>query len=305
MVDNKNEADVDELITVANKFYDEAQAAAIGVLESAWKSGEALVKIKATMKHGEWLPWIEANFHGDASTATRYMQLANHASLHDLTKYDSINAALKAISAKKAKDKPAPKSRPEPKPAPKADAPILADAINTLEDRGVKYTARDVVEIVATEGVEVSVDTVERKRKAVRAERNAPPVDYDSLTGTVKEKWDRVEATLRRKLEREYNTRLLAEVDQIKAQLKDDVKAYKEQLDAEAEAGRAKRDASREKYDIAVAAYKAKGLIPLDDYNLIRSCLHPDSRASVTDEKLASAFRVFNNPKIKALLVKE
>lgn len=36
-----------------------------------------------------------------------------------------------------------------------------------------------------------------------------------------------------------------------------------------------------------------KGIISKATYNLIWSCLHPDSRGSVTDEKLARAFREF------------
>lgn len=300
---NNNEADVDELITIANKFYDEAQAAASGVLESAWKSGEALNEAKKKIKHGEWKPWIEANFHGSYQTASDYMRLASNIQRAGLLKYDSIRAALKAIPPKSK-----PKPKPEPKPAPKADNPVLTSVINELEDQGVQYTAGDVVEKAAAQGVDVSKDTVERKRKAVRAERNAPPVDYDTLPGKVADKWDRVEATLRRKLEREYSTRLVAEVDQIKAQLKDDVKKYKTKLDAEAEVQRAERNAEYERYRTAVDAYKAKGLIPLTDYRLLLNVFHSDKHGEgclFSKDDLNAAFHIITDPKVKALLVKE
>jgi hypothetical protein len=29
-------------------------------------------------KHGEWLPWLAANFAGDRTTAARYMQIASN-----------------------------------------------------------------------------------------------------------------------------------------------------------------------------------------------------------------------------------
>lgn len=43
------------------------------------------------------------------------------------------------------------------------------------------------------------------------------------------------------------------------------------------------------------------GILSRSDYDLIRSCLHPDSRLSVTDQKLANAFRVFNEAEIVLL----
>ena len=65
------------------------------------------------------------------------------------------------------------------------------------------------------------------------------------------------------------------------------------------------RDDERRRYQEGIEVYRAKGLITLDEYNVIRSCLHPDSRASVSDKKLAAAFRLFNDSRIKTLLVKK
>ena len=48
----------------------------------------------------------------------------------------------------------------------------------------------------------------------------------------------------------------------------------------------------------------AGGQITKAQYNTILSCLHPDSRKAVSAQKLAAAFRLFDDPKIKALLVK-
>ncbi|MCH9732273.1 MAG: hypothetical protein K0U84_21830 [Actinomycetia bacterium] len=103
----------------------------------------------------------------------------------------------------------------------------------------------------------------------------------------------------------DWDTRLAAEAKQWHAKADKDVAAYKAKLKAEAERERQTRDAERERYREAVKVYRAKGLIEAADYDTIRSCLHPDSRASASDTKLAKAFRIFSDSKIKTLLVKE
>jgi hypothetical protein len=301
-MDELNNADVEELTTVANKFYDEAQAATVGMLESAWKSGQALFKIKAKMKHGEWMPWVEANFHGSYQTANAYMTLASKfQTSRDLAQYTSVDAALKAIRAENTKKKP----KREPKPAPLADNPVVEATIRDLEDKGEKYSAPDVVDKCAAEGVQVSPDTVERKRKAIRAELSAPPVAYDSLPGKVAEKWDRCETTIRKKLEREFRTRLLFEAAQHKAKCDAALDEHKAALDAEYKRLYDVRKEDYRRFREMVEAQRANGLMSLRDYNTILSCLHPDSRVSVSNEKLAAAFRLFNDPKVKMLLARE
>ena len=98
---------------------------------------------------------------------------------------------------------------------------------------------------------------------------------------------------------------MLAELDQYRAKLDADWRAYKADYDRTNAAFNAMRDEERRRYQLGIEVHRAKGLIPAADYNLIRSCLHPDSRSSVTDEKLAAAFRLFNDERIKTLLVKE
>ncbi|WP_407687229.1 hypothetical protein [Mycobacterium sp. HUMS_1102779] len=88
----------------------------------------------------------------------------------------------------------------------------------------------------------------------------------------------------------------------VKAEVKKRVDQYRAECDANVAAHKAKLDADFAAHRAKLTA--AKGLITPDEYNVIRSCLHPDSRASASDRKLARAFRVFNAPLIKALLVK-
>ena len=151
-----------------------------------------------------------------------------------------------------------------------------------------------------------------RNRNRPSTIRNAVPVtaaeatvDYSTLTGTQREKLDRAKASIRRELEKEYRARLVAELDQRQAAMDEAFAKHKAEYDVRNARIYAMRDAERERYQIGIEAQRAKGLITVDQFNLLRSCLHPDSRNSVTDEKLAAAFRVFNDAKIKALLVKE
>lgn len=40
--------------------------------------GELLIAVRERARHGEWLPWLAANFPGDARTARKYMNLARN-----------------------------------------------------------------------------------------------------------------------------------------------------------------------------------------------------------------------------------
>ena len=55
------------------------------------------------MKHGRWLPWLEANFEASHKHATRYMKIASNmtrvSTLPEAEKPESIRQALKLISA--------------------------------------------------------------------------------------------------------------------------------------------------------------------------------------------------------------
>jgi len=45
-------------------------------LGHAIHSGELLIEAKGLVEHGEWLPWLEANFSGSDPTARLYMRFA-------------------------------------------------------------------------------------------------------------------------------------------------------------------------------------------------------------------------------------
>lgn len=87
-----------DLAVIANDEHALARSAGESMLGHALRAGEALVAAKEQMQHGEWLPWLAANFDGSEATAQRYMQVAaNPARVRDLEE-PSLRKALEAIA---------------------------------------------------------------------------------------------------------------------------------------------------------------------------------------------------------------
>lgn len=91
-----------DLVIVANEEHRLARLSGESMVEHAIRAGEALISAKAQLEHGQWLPWLAANFDGSEATAQRYMQMAaNPARVRDLEE-PSIRKALDAIAGKDA-----------------------------------------------------------------------------------------------------------------------------------------------------------------------------------------------------------
>lgn len=110
--DDLDGADLGELAVIANKFHDEVKASGDNMVVAAWSAGQTLLTAKEMCEHGEWLPWLEANFKGSERTAQRYMAIASKTTrVSDLEKA-SIRGALETISLKdKLDDEPSPKPK--------------------------------------------------------------------------------------------------------------------------------------------------------------------------------------------------
>jgi Protein of unknown function (DUF3102) len=98
-------AEIDDLDALAKevcKHLQASAAAAQNFLEHALAAGDALIRAKAQVKHGDWLKWLKS-CDLSADTAERYMKLARHraelnsARLRNL----SLSAALKLIAKPK------------------------------------------------------------------------------------------------------------------------------------------------------------------------------------------------------------
>lgn len=85
---------------VANEEHRLAREAFGSTLQHAIAAGEALMAAKAQLPHGQWLPWLVANFEGSERTAQAYMRVA--ANPQTSADFDSIQKALGAVAGKDA-----------------------------------------------------------------------------------------------------------------------------------------------------------------------------------------------------------
>jgi hypothetical protein len=104
-------------------------------VQHAIQAGALLIDAKAQVKHGGWLPWLEANFPGSVRSAQGYMRLAENAEDAQRVAHLGLKGALREISAPKPepKDETAASNRPHPLTAAIAKreaAKAKADAID-------------------------------------------------------------------------------------------------------------------------------------------------------------------------------
>ena len=95
-----------DLAEQINAAHDAAEAASRSGLLHAKSAGELLLQAKAQCRHGEWLPWLEANVRFSERTAQAFMRVAsrwaeleaNPQALADLT----FEGGLKLLAAPRA-----------------------------------------------------------------------------------------------------------------------------------------------------------------------------------------------------------
>ena len=63
------------LASEINRLHNAATQSAQNTTQYAWEAGKKLAEAKASVKHGEWLGWIEKNLEFSRFTATRYIKL--------------------------------------------------------------------------------------------------------------------------------------------------------------------------------------------------------------------------------------
>jgi hypothetical protein len=90
---------VETYAEIANREYRAAQESAGTAIQHAIACGEALIAAKASVQHGEWLPWLAANFIGSEKTAENWARLARNP--QRVADMPSIRAALVALTEPK------------------------------------------------------------------------------------------------------------------------------------------------------------------------------------------------------------
>lgn len=99
------------LVEEIRQAHDDARQAARFSAERALKAGHLLIEAKATLGHGEWLPWLRANLGMSERTAQGYMRLAR-SGLKSATVADlGLRATLARVGRRKAPDLSLPAGR--------------------------------------------------------------------------------------------------------------------------------------------------------------------------------------------------
>jgi DNA-binding CsgD family transcriptional regulator len=126
---------------------------------------------------------------------------------------------------------------------------------------------------------------LEREATEEAARESVQPINWETLPGSMKDKLEVMRRQVQRKLEAEFEAAVIAEVQ---GRMEYAIKAVE----------RRERDANR-------VIEGRKGIFTATQYRVIRACLHPDGRESVSPERLSEAFRLFNEADVLLMNNKE
>jgi hypothetical protein len=91
---------LDDLAETANREHGMARLSGEWMVGHAIRAGEALIAAKELVAHGEWLPWLAANFAPSGRTARAYMRVAANWQSSANLEEASLVKALESVSGK-------------------------------------------------------------------------------------------------------------------------------------------------------------------------------------------------------------
>lgn len=107
-------------------LHNELGTLAKSALLKAVKIGQLLTQVKASLKHGEWLPWIEANLPFTDQTARNYIGVYEIREELNSKQVWDLTSAYKLLAAPKRTIKSTP-------PKPKELAPAVEVSVETVD----------------------------------------------------------------------------------------------------------------------------------------------------------------------------
>jgi transposase len=199
----------------------------------------------------------------------------------DLDNFPSVGKLNSAKTDTNPKGAGRPKGRTAgPQPHRRKNTPTTEQHIASMVlDGGKSY---DEAKNAAGVSAQVVIKSVAREEGRREAQAD-PIIDPATLPKTAQQKLAAAERQQRKRLDLEFQDRV---TERVQNALEDILAALKAR---EAQARLIMRS--------------RKGIMQREIYRLILSCLHPDSRANVSDEKLAEAFQAFR--RLELLLVAE
>jgi hypothetical protein len=97
-----------------NEAHRAGDSAALSALKHYRQAGELLNEVKASLPHGDFGPWLEANFEGSERTAQAYMRLAKNWAALSTNPQHVAGLTLRAALAELSEPKEAPSGEASP-----------------------------------------------------------------------------------------------------------------------------------------------------------------------------------------------
>jgi hypothetical protein len=147
-------ATLTDYAVIINDEHRAAFGCAQQAIEHARVAGEHLLKAKAALKHGEWLPWLEMSVEVGARQAQKYMKLAENwpaiSAKYESNSYLSIDEALADLPKPepvKSVTVTAPVKSAEPTDLPQAPQPAVETQVTELD--ALKSDYRELIQQAA------------------------------------------------------------------------------------------------------------------------------------------------------------
>ena len=164
-------------------------------VQEAWKCGCALIKLKESLAHGDWLPWIEIEGFG-RETVRRWMIIAEKMTAGEIAKFTSVDAAIRHLP------------RPEPEESATDSNELTPSEKRLMEMEGYKAEARAAREEAAAanfnlQTAQKTIGALETElkiaggKRQVRSEVEAAREEVSQLRIKLSEAEDKLTDTLR------------------------------------------------------------------------------------------------------------
>jgi hypothetical protein len=167
----------------ANREHQLATDAACNALEHAMRCGELLSQAKAELGHGNFLPWLKANFAGSERTAQSYMRLASNPQRVADLGCDSIRDAVEALTDRRSALEKAAEALEKLAALPVEEAAKLSDRDFEMPFHLLKESL-ETIDIDAMTSVPELAELIRLLERAINAGR-AVTLDCERIVGQI------------------------------------------------------------------------------------------------------------------------
>jgi hypothetical protein len=260
-------------------------------VDKAARIGELLTQVKASLPHGQWLPWLKANVEFGHTQASMYMRAFE---TQKLTPGVSLPPTIKAAAAAAPSQRAKSKSTPTRMGWSQAAEHVLGElpegfSRNTIVQQPEKRAAieAELGHPLPGRNERIEADGAEAQAIADAVARCAARENPTGIIeATLSELPARERMTVEKALERTQHA-LKQSFDQ----------AVDEEVRRRLETERAyfMKSAERhhaEELKLQMVRSKLSAFMTLEEFRLVRGCLHPD-QPERSPERLRAAFQIF------------